>query len=357
MAKSKFLIPGGIFALLFVLISIFSVQAQTGTVSTINFEGIPTGTIVDSVSYGNGISGDPVSGFVDVFGLNPDFGPDTNAAMIFDATCPPGNVPQDCTGGDDDLFQPSEGKVLIISEDLDSSDPDDADLVGAQFFFDYSNLGPTGIVSVTSIDILDVETEEFGDAFMDLFGPGDELLAHIQVPETGNGQAATVPINIAGVGSMVVDLDGSGAITNVHLIVPEGPTATPTATNTPTATPTEPTAIKLLYFRIDGIHGSQVDLAWGTESEIDNYGFILYRAATDDLSQAAAIHFEPARGGLGGNSYTFTDTVPGSGEWYYWLADVDTGGSETTHGPVKATVPTQYAQDDFQIFMPLLVVK
>ena len=350
MAKSKYLLPGGIVALSFVLLSIFSAQASPGSV--INFEGFAPGMIVDSVSYGHGITGDPVDGEVQIFGLNPKFGPDINAAMIFDATCG-GGTPSDCSGGDGDLYNPAEKNVLIISEDLDSTDPDDADLVGAQFHFDFSGFGPTGTVMVGSLDVMDVEFEEFGDAYIEVFDPEGTLIGSVLVPETGNGGIANVPVNISGVASMIVDLDGSGAITNVNLEVPAQETATPT----PTATPTEPTAIKLLYFQVAGVDDQHVDLAWATESEIDNYGFILYRAASNDFSQAAAIHFEPAHGSLAGNTYAFTDAVPRSGEWWYWLSDIDTHGLETKHGSVKATVPAEYAHGEFQIFVPLLVLR
>jgi hypothetical protein len=66
--------------------------------SVIDFEGLAEGSIVNSVSVGNGISGDDPGGSVAVDGFNPVFGAGPNAAMIFDATCAGG-----CSGGDDDL--------------------------------------------------------------------------------------------------------------------------------------------------------------------------------------------------------------------------------------------------------------
>ena len=67
----------------------------------------------DTLSHGTGVSGDFVSGNILVFGDSQDSAITTNAAIIYDAACPGG-----CTGNDDDLFQPTEGKVLIIAEDL-----------------------------------------------------------------------------------------------------------------------------------------------------------------------------------------------------------------------------------------------
>ncbi|MCS6774486.1 MAG: hypothetical protein NZ693_10310, partial [Thermoflexales bacterium] len=57
-------------------------------------------------------------------------------------------------------------------------------------------------------------------------------------------------------------------------------------------------------------------------------------------SQAVLVGVVPAAmGGTTGASYAFEDTVPADGEWWYWLADVDTSGVETVHAPpVRASV-------------------
>jgi hypothetical protein len=101
--------------------------------SVIDFEGLAEGSIVSCVSSGAGISGDDAGGSVGVLGTNPMLV--GNSAMIFDGECGGG-----CTGEDDDLFFPGHGSILIISEDGDSSDPDDADVVGAVMEFDFSSL-------------------------------------------------------------------------------------------------------------------------------------------------------------------------------------------------------------------------
>jgi hypothetical protein len=240
--------------------------------------------------------------------------------MIFDATCPPGNVADDCSGGDDDLFNPAFGNILIISEDLDSTDPDDADIVGAVFEFIFTDFGP-GSVTVDSIEVQDVEFEEFGDAMIELFAAGldDGIIMTIAVPETGDGQSLTVPLGIDGVGAMRVDLDGSGAIDNVEVT-------------------TAPTAVDLLYFQVNLAVKGQVNLAWATATEIDNVGFKIYRSPDANFQNAVQVHFETADGKPGAHSYSFTDTPPNDGPWLYWLADVDTQGKETIHGKQVAFV-------------------
>jgi hypothetical protein len=391
--KFKFILSLTAFACVMTLVFNSIITASANPDSVIDLEGLAEGTIVSSVSFGSGISGDPVSGEVSVFGFNPVFGPNTNAAMIFDAECLPAGTPAGCTGNDGDLFWPDAGNVLIISEDLDSSDPDDADVPGAVFTFDYSNWG-TGVVTVHSISVIDVETEEAGDAKLHLYsgGLGGTLLAEMLIPETGDGLYAAIPINVSGVDAMRVDLDGSGAITNIsitpdaltptptntseatstptptststptQIIVPplvtSTPTPTSTATPTETSTPSTPTAIELLDFRVDEVSGQQVKLAWATSAEIDHYGFRLYRSQDSSFENAKLIHFQAGAGDVAGSAYAFTDTVPNSGRWWYWLADIDNRGRETVDpafSPVFADVPgsNSPAKTEFRIFLPV----
>jgi uncharacterized repeat protein (TIGR01451 family) len=105
---------------------------------------------------------------------------------------------------------------------------------------------------------------------------------------------------------------------------------------------TIPTAVTLLYFRVDSVNGSQVNLAWATGMEVDNLGFLIYRATGnvgDPLTQAENVGFVSATS-PGGGEYGYTDDVPSSGVWWYWLADVDTSGRQT----VRASLHTGVAQ-------------
>jgi len=113
-----------------------------------------------------------------------------------------------------------------------------------------------------------------------------------------------------------------------------------------------PTAVELLYFRADWLSGHQVRLMWATALEVDNFGFNLYRANTDDLGHASQIHFEPAgpQGGGSGATYVYTDTAPYEGTWWYWLADVDTQGHETFHAPINATVQSNM----YRVYLPFI---
>ncbi|MES0361251.1 MAG: hypothetical protein ABUK20_10075, partial [Anaerolineales bacterium] len=248
-----------IIALSLVFISVMLLTTSVSTkaepvAAVIDFEGIPAGTIVDELYSGYGISGAPIEGFVFVNAYNPELG-DVNAAMIFDATCPP--PPGDdsfCSGGDADLFNPDFGNTLIISEDLDTTDPDDADVPGAIISFDYSNLGDGSGAFVESLEVQDIEEDqgELEDAKITFFegGLGGTPVGEVDIPHTGNGNTAIVPVNVAGVDAMEVDLAGSGTINNIRFL-------------------SEPTAVELLYFRVERPTGGDVILSWATASETD----------------------------------------------------------------------------------------
>ncbi len=326
------------FALIFVFAFILSTSVSTKAQSVfavIDFEGIAPGTIVDQLSSGFGISGDPIAGFVFVNAFNPDLG-DVNAAMIFDARCPPGNVPADCSGNDADLFNFSFGNTLIISEDLDTTDPDDGDVAGSIISFEYSNLGDGSGAFIESLEVHDIEEDqgELEDAKITFFegGLGGTPVGMVDIPHTGNGGTALVPVGVAGVDAMEIDLAGSGMVNNIRFSA-------------------EPTAVELLYFRVERPGGGDVTLSWATAAEIDNLGFYIYRGSTLNLSDAERIHFAPAGGGSAGHTYSFPDS-PGVGSWFYWLSDIDTHGVETFHLP-----SLQGAMFSHTTYLPLLVGK
>lgn len=160
---------------------------------------------------------------ISVFGSNPDL-PDQNAAMIFNSSNP--------TGGDFDLGTPNEffggpgmnfegspvpsnnvplNNVIIVSEDLNSAEPDDASATSISLTFDFSKP-----VTIISMDLLDLDS---GNAVLHLFDSlGNEIYSEA-VPETGCNGVANIVISVPGVSKMVVALNGSGALDNIKFIV------------------------------------------------------------------------------------------------------------------------------------------
>lgn len=83
---------------------------------------------------------------------------------------------------------------------------------------------------------------------------------------------------------------------------------------------------------------------------------ILYRASVEDPALAEMIHFEPGtlRGGQVGATYSYTDTVPSEGIWWYWLAEVNTSGRETIRASTNGNVGVNATLSN-RIFLPIVV--
>lgn len=210
-----------------------SLMAIPADAEVIDFESYATGAILSEVHSNSGV------GPIGLVGFNPNRGPLLNAAMIFDSSMP--------TGGDPDLGTPNEdfggpgigvggeagstyenttalGKVLIISEDLRSANPDDADVVGSYYSFDFSALTN---ITVYSMNILDIESEENPATVTFYDAAGSVIGSPFTIPDVGdNGSYNQVfGEGVAGVDSMVVALNGSGAIDNIvfQSVIPPPP--------------------------------------------------------------------------------------------------------------------------------------
>jgi len=114
-----------------------------------------------------------------------------------------------------------------------------------------------------------------------------------------------------------------------------------------------PTAVQLLYFQVEAVNGAAATLAWETGSEVNNVGFRLYRSTTAERSTASEIAFIPAAAsGTAGAVYRYTDVAPTPGLWWYWLADLDTNGALTFHGPVNTSVGSLTL--NHRVFLPMV---
>lgn len=156
----------------------------------IDFEGFAAGTVIDDeyADIGVTISAQRIN--------NNDA---ANNAMVFDSANP--------TGGDGDLQTFNQGNLLIVSEDNDSSDPDDA--VGGVITFDFDN--PSRI-----FDLKVVDTEEGGT--VELFDANGNSLGVIDLPNLADGGLEQVMIDVDGVSQMVVTINGSGAIDDICIV-------------------------------------------------------------------------------------------------------------------------------------------
>ena len=114
------------------------------------------------------------------------------------------------------------------------------------------------------------------------------------------------------------------------------------------STPLAPQAITLKTFTARWAQNT-VQVRWETGTEIDSFGFLLYRSATPNRDEAVNVTAQmiAAQGvGGGGASYAFDDdsasaaATPGQ-TYYYWLQEVETDGDTNEHGPVNTGLMTQ----------------
>ncbi|MGF1537979.1 MAG: phytase [Elainellaceae cyanobacterium] len=123
-------------------------------------------------------------------------------AMLFDTSNP--------TGGDFDLRSDDLGNVLIISEDGDSSDPDDS-AGGGTLTFEFDEL-----VGELSVGLLDID--ESGSTIT-LFDASGSEIESLDIEAMGDNSFQTVSLGEGDVARMEVFLARSGAVTDVSFTV------------------------------------------------------------------------------------------------------------------------------------------
>ncbi|MGV6831244.1 MAG: DUF7467 domain-containing protein [bacterium] len=184
---------------------------------TIDFEQFTAGDIVSEIMITDPFEDAQVAGITMAF-------PNSNAAMIFDSSNP--------TGNDFDLGTPNEqyggpgigsggasndialGNVLILSEDLDSTDPDDIFEIGALFRFDFS---ANENVTLQSFDILDIEASS-NPTVVTLYDSNDMILLSKEVSPGGDNSKAKVDLeSTENVAFLEIVMNSSGAIDNLML--------------------------------------------------------------------------------------------------------------------------------------------
>ncbi|MEO1616479.1 MAG: SdrD B-like domain-containing protein [Planctomycetota bacterium] len=178
----------------------------TATMNHVDFEGSAAGEVVSTQIPGVVISGKS--------NRDPNAG---NRAMIFDSSNP--------SGGDVDLGTPNVafggpgmgsggdsnnvalGNILIISEDGDSSDPDD-DAQGGVFTFSFDEP-----VTVDYLELLDIDSNESGGSVVTLTTEAGQQT--IAIPTAGNNSFQRLEVNVNEVTEMRVEFVSSGAITSL----------------------------------------------------------------------------------------------------------------------------------------------
>lgn len=120
----------------------------------------------------------------------------------------------------------------------------------------------------------------------------------------------------------------------------------------PLVTDCEETAITLSAFDAEIDHRN-ARVTWETGTEVDNFGFNIYRSTSVDgpwnKLNDALISIEGDA--VSGGSYEFTDR-PGYGTFYYYLEDVDANLEKTTHAPVMVKFGSPIRAPKFRPNLP-----
>jgi hypothetical protein len=99
-----------------------------------------------------------------------------------------------------------------------------------------------------------------------------------------------------------------------------------------------PLPIQLASSAANVIRGSDVEVAWKTVSETNNYGFEIYRKR-GDAAEWAKIGFVQGHGTtLAPHSYTYVDAGLSFGKYYYQIKQIDLDGKSETFSPMEVTV-------------------
>jgi uncharacterized repeat protein (TIGR01451 family) len=99
-----------------------------------------------------------------------------------------------------------------------------------------------------------------------------------------------------------------------------------------------------------------VQLDWVTSAEIDTLGFHLYRSTQTTVENAVKLTPSLISGqGSQGGSYSFADRYALLNiRYYYWLVELETGGTENWHGPVSALIESASPAPNNRLFLPLI---
>ena len=118
--------------------------------------------------------------------------------MVFDGACLPGGNARSCTGQDSDLFFPTLGNLLIVSEDGDAADPDDAE--DGIITFDFTTLGD-GSVRMESFLLADTDNRRPVITWTVAGGATRSL----RLPSTGNNHSRRIDLGFDDVTSFTID--------------------------------------------------------------------------------------------------------------------------------------------------------
>ncbi len=97
-----------------------------------------------------------------------------------------------------------------------------------------------------------------------------------------------------------------------------------------------PSMVTLTELRVVRDSATSATVHWATASEVDSWGFLIYRSTTARRADAERVTPQLITAQGGGSSYSWRDRNVQSGKvYYYWLIEVELNGTRNEHGPVR----------------------
>ncbi len=93
-----------------------------------------------------------------------------------------------------------------------------------------------------------------------------------------------------------------------------------------------PTSIQLVSLRATR-EGLNVAVRWQVASEVNTFGYRIYRSATAERASATMVTAGTIAATGSGGTYAWVDEEAPTGASYYWLQEVELGGTVTEYGP------------------------
>ena len=113
--------------------------------------------------------------------------------------------------------------------------------------------------------------------------------------------------------------------------------------------PVQPQAVTLSRF-VAAVHNNSVWVEWATGAEVDTFGFVLYRAESDNRAAAMLVTTEiiPAQGQS--TRYRFNDlTAQAGARYFYWLVEIERDGDPLEYGPTQLAAAQAFRPVDVAV--------
>jgi hypothetical protein len=150
----------------------------------------------------------------------------------------------------------------------------------------------------------------------------------------------TIPVNQTGAGVGTFELAPADFISGIFddwYVELEGSDVT-NSTFYQGSTADVPLPIQLASFSASVVRGSDVEVAWRTVSETNNYGFEMYRKRNENGEWEKLGFIEGHGTTLAAHSYTYLDKSVGFGNYYYQIKQIDLDGKSQTYPEMNVIV-------------------